>query len=108
MSLADSSINGYLDDSVTIEPYTGQSQTQAPSYGAAVTYRANVDPAVNRSIDASGREFTSMCVVTISGQLQIDPRSRLTLPAGWVPNRPPIRKIVARSGVGLDHTEITL
>lgn len=103
MSLGSSSLAGYLLDVVTIEPYTGEDSQQAPTYAAGVQYQAQVLPFAELRIDASGREFTSMATVTISGQQQIDQRSRVT---GWSPLQPPIRSIRPLKGVGLDLTEL--
>ena len=104
----DASLTAMLDDTVTIEPYVSQSSSQDGSYGAAVTYAAQVLPWVERSIDAQGREFRSTARVIIPERVAVDPRSRITLPAGFTPNQPPIRAVRPNKGLGLDHTEIIL
>lgn len=107
----DGAIVSLLDDTVTIEPFVSQDTSQAPTYGAAVTYPAQVLPWVERTIDAQGREFRSSAKaakVIIPDRLAVDPRSRITLPAGFVPNQPPIRAVRPNKGLGLDHTEIVL
>jgi hypothetical protein len=106
--LGATSLVSMMLDSVTIEPYTGRDYQQAPTYGAAVTYQAQVLPYSRQMKDAQGREFVSMAQVIISGRQQIDLRSRVTLPAGWQPNQPPIRILRPLAGLGLDHTEVIL
>ena len=95
-------------DQITIEPWTGFNSVQAATYGAAVTYAAQVFPWVERVINREGREVKSQAKVVIQERLQIDPRSRITLPSGFAPNQPPILAIRPNLGVGLDHTEVIL
>ena len=95
-----------MTDTVTIEPFTSLSESQAPTYGASVSYQAQVLPYSERLVDAAGREWRSIARVIIPERLAVDIRSRLTLPAGFVPNQPPIRLVRPIAGLSLDHTEI--
>jgi hypothetical protein len=100
-----------LPDTVTIEPYQESTVTGARSYGAAVTYNAQVVNEYERVIDRNGRDVKSTSRVLIPGRIHIDPRSRITLPAGWVPQQPPIISVRPVGGVAamnLDSTEILL
>lgn len=97
-----------MEDTVTIEPFQGYDYQQAPSYGPAVSYPAQVLPWSERVIDAQGREIRSTARVIIPDRLAIDTRSRITLPAGFEPNQPPIRGLRPLRGLNLDHTEILL
>ena len=56
--------------------------------------------------DAEGKEFTSAARVIIPERVAVDLRSKITLPAGFVPNTPPIRLVRPVRGLGLDHTEL--
>lgn len=101
----DETLNELLEDEITIEPWASQDVDLKPSYGAAVTYsKALVELHSERSIDAEGREFRSSVRVIIPERVQVDLRSRVTLPSGFVPNQPPLRAVYGHKGLGLDHT----
>lgn len=111
----DSRLDSFLEDEVTIEPPTTRTQAQAQSYGPPVTYPAQVFPWVERVItpvgagtgrNAEGREVRSTGIVRIKDRVAIDQKSRLTLPAGWVPQQPPILGVRPMKGAGLAVTEI--
>jgi hypothetical protein len=62
-------------------------------------------------IDAKGREMNSNVRVIIPDRVLIDPRDRITLPTGWVPNQPPILAVRPCGGVvgmAMDSTEVLL
>src|SRR5689334_5991181 len=101
----DATLTELMVDSITIEPWGTQDVDLKPTYGSPVTY-PNVLCELHEKIymDAEGREFQSAVRVLIPERLTIDKRSRVTLPAGFVPQKPPIRAIFAHKGVGLDHT----
>jgi hypothetical protein len=104
----DTSMLSLMEDTVTIEPYAGTNAQQAVTYGTAVTYAAQVLPWSERVIMAGGREVRSTTSVIIPDRLFIDQRSRITLPAGVVPNQPPILGVQPLRGLSLDHTRILL
>lgn len=95
-----------MTDTVTIEPYVSQTSAQVATYGAAVTYQAQVLPWVERVITPAGREVRSTTAVIIPERVAVDPRSRLTLPAGFSPNQPPILGVQPIKGLGLDNTKL--
>lgn len=97
-----------MEDTVTIEPFSSVDQYQAVTFGAAVTYRAQVLPYVERVIGPDGREVRSTAKVIVPDRLSIDPRSRITLPSGFNPASPPILGVRPIKGLGLDSTEILL
>lgn len=103
------SLESFLEDEVTIEPFVSLSQAQVASYGPAKTYAAQVLPYVEKVIDPrNGREARSTAQVIIAERLAVDYRSRITLPAGFSPNQPPIMAVRPIKGLGLDHTSILL
>lgn len=105
----DGSLLELMPDQVTIEPFVSESSARVITYGAAVTYQAQVLPYVERVTDAvSGRDVKSALQVIVPEQLSVDPRSRLTIisPAGFTPATPPIRAIRPLRNLGLDHTQI--
>jgi hypothetical protein len=95
-----------MEDTVSIEPFSSLSSSQAATYGTAVNYSAQVLPYSERGIDAQGKEWKSTCQVIIPERVAVDIRSRITLPAGFVPNQPPIRAVRPIKGLSLDHTQI--
>lgn len=103
----DSSLLEFFEDSVTVEPFSSQTSAQAPTFGAAVTYRALIERGAKRVIDRSGREVISTIQVTIPERIHVDQRSRLTLPAGFVPQQPQIHAVTFLKGLGMDHTQIS-
>jgi hypothetical protein len=96
-------------DQVTVEPFTAESSARAQSVGTAVTYRAQISRGARRIwSEKAGREVISNVQVIISSRVHIDQRSRVTLPAGFVPQTPPIIGIEPMTGLGLAHTVIYL
>jgi hypothetical protein len=105
-----------FEEEITYEPPTTRTQSQAQSYGTAVTYPAQVLPWVERVItavsghavgeNAGSREVLSKCKVIIPGRVELDPQGRITLPAGHTPQQPQIRAVRPYKGIGLDCTEI--
>lgn len=104
----DSSLTDLMFDTVTIEPFVSETAAQVPTYGAAVTYQAQVLPFAEKQVDARGKEFVSMAQVVIPNRIAVDLRSRITLPAGFSPSQPPIRSVQPAKGLDLDHTRIVL
>lgn len=102
----DSTMLGLMEDTVLIEPFQSLSSSQAPTFGTGVTYAAQVLPYSQDLLDANGKEWKSMARVIIPERVAVDVRSRITLPAGFVPNQPPIRQVRPIKGLSLDHTEI--
>lgn len=98
-----------MPDEITIEPWQSTSVTQAHTYAAAVTYAAQVVNQYELVIDSNGRSIKSTARAIIPDRVHIDPRSRITLPAGWVPSQPAIvavRPVGGVASMGLDSTEI--
>ena len=96
-----------MGDEITIEPYASNSATQAATYGAAVTYQAQVIAEWRKTIDRNGRELKSNVRVLIPERIHVDPRDRLTLPEGWIPRQPPIISVSPVGGaLGIDSTEV--
>ena len=109
--MLDPAFDELLPDEITIEPFVSASVSQARTYGTAVTHRAQVTDEYERVINKDGREVKSKTRVLIAGRVHIDPRSRITLPSGWVPQQPPIISVSPVGGVAgmqLDSTEIRL
>lgn len=106
----DPSLLELLPDEITIEAFLSTTVTQDRTYGPKVIHPAQVTNEFERVIDSNGRSIMSTSRALIPDRvLDIDPRSRVTLPEGWTPNQPPIVKVRPVGGVasiGLDSTEI--
>lgn len=103
----DGALDELMFEEVTIAPFSGYTgATQVASYGAAVTYKAQVLPYTQKMTDDEGKEFVSQSRVIIPERVAIDPRSKITLPSGFTPQTPPIRMVRPVRGLDLDHTEI--
>ena len=98
-----------LPDEITIEPFVSTTVTHADVYGAAVIFPAQVVNEYERVVGRDGRVIKSVARAIIPDRVHIDPRSRVTLPTGWIPNQPPIvvvRPVGGVASIGLDSTEI--
>lgn len=104
----DLSLAGMFEDTVTVEPFSSETGARVQSFGSAVTYRALVQRGARRTIGPSGREVISNVQITIPQRVAIDQRSRVTLPAGFVPQQPPIIGVEPLRGLGMDHTVVYL
>lgn len=104
----DAALLEFLTDSITIEPFSAETGARVQSFGAAATYRALVERGARRVIGPGGREVISNVQVTIPDRVLVDQRSRVTLPAGFVPLQPPILAVEPLKGLGLDHTVLHL
>lgn len=62
-------ISGWLSQSVTVLPRTGQSSTGAPTYGAPVVMPARVQPAQGLVRDRNGEEVVSSQVVYVASSI---------------------------------------
>ena len=107
----DPALEEFMVDEITIEPYSTASVTGARTYGAAVTYKAQIVNDVDRVIDRNGRQVKSSQRILIAGRQNIDVRSRLTVvdPAGRALATPPIiavRPVGGPLSMALDNTEI--
>lgn len=81
-----------MNDTVTVEPWTGQDAYAKPSFGAAVQYKGRVVSRIRMVRAFDGQEKVSSRTVWLAGDLKVDPRDRLTLPDG---TQPPILSVNA-------------
>lgn len=86
-----------MPDTVTIERLEATDAFGSKIYGQAVPYRAYVEGRVRRIIAFSGQEQVSTVTVYVGGVPVVNASDRLTLPAGWVPQRPPILAVARLS-----------
>lgn len=104
----DSSLLELYEDTITVEPFSAETSARVRTYGSGTTYQTIVTAGAKRVIANDGAEVVSNVQVLIPNRVHIDQRSRVTLPAGYVPNQPPILGIRHWKGLGMDSTEILL
>lgn len=79
-----------MQDTITIEPYSGQNVNQEDTYSAAVTYTCRVVGKRKIVRKPDGQEAVSNAQAWLDRLASIDPRSRITLPSRFTPQQPPI------------------
>jgi hypothetical protein len=73
-------------DTVTLEPSTGFTKYNDPTYGTPIAVQCHIVRMNKRALDRSGREVTSTVQVILADPtLEIDTNARLTLPDGSRP-----------------------
>lgn len=100
------SLSVFFEDTVLIAPPTTMTGAQVQSYGSDVSYPAIIQQGARRITTTGGKEVDSTVQVLIPGRVQVDPRSRITLPSGFVPNQPPILAVAPLKFQDLDHTMV--
>lgn len=96
----------FFEDRVTIEPYVSMTGAQVMSYGPAVTYPAIMQKARRRTVGSDAREVVSNVQVIIPNRVQVDTRSRLTLPSGFTPAQPAILGVEPTKFMDLTSTMV--
>lgn len=104
----DATLASLFEDEITIESFSSETAARVPSYGASVTYQALIERGARRIVGRDGRDVVSNVSVLIPQRLNIDQRSRVTLPADFVPRQPPILGVEPLRGLSMDHTRLLL
>jgi hypothetical protein len=98
-----------MNDTITIEPFTGRDGYGTPSYGASVSYACRINGEQRQVTNVFGVDVTSKARIYLMDTPVIGALDRLTLPAGNVPQQPPIIAVDGLSDEsGPHHTEITV
>ena len=96
-----------MPHTITVAPYSSDDRYGAPTFGTAVSYTALVQQKVRQVRNLAGEERVSMVTVYVNTTAAITPKDRLTLPAGFTPQTPPIISVARQSDEsGLHHTVI--
>jgi hypothetical protein len=100
----------FLNDTITIEPFLSRDAYGTATYGPAVTYECRVSGSQKQLVDASGVQRVSKATINLAGTPAIGPTDRLTMPAGFSPQQPPLLMVNPLTDeAGLPHhTEITV
>lgn len=82
---------------ISVEPVSGTSSKGGKAYGDAVTYTARIVGKRQIVKNAEGIDVLSTTTIYVAHDVQIDPKSRVTLPAGSFPSgsssQPPIQSV---------------
>ncbi len=99
--------NDFLNDTVTVEPLVSRDGYGTPTYGAAVSYQCRVSGNEIQVADVSGVVRATKATIYIMGNPTINPADRLTMPAGFFPQQPPMIGVNTLSDEnGPHHVEI--
>lgn len=99
----------FMTDTVTIEPLLAKDAYGAPSFNAPVSYVCRVDGQTNQRVSINGEDRTVKAMIFIQGTPSIGPFDRLTMPAGFLPQQPPILVVnLYTDESGAHHTEIAV
>lgn len=95
-----------MSDTVDVYPYLSQSVSGVPTYASLpTTYPAYIEMKNHRVIDAIGREVMAKGKVFLGVPAVIDVRSKVVLPAEYVPTSPPIISVdIANDENGNHHS----
>lgn len=98
-----------MSDVITYEApsgtYTDRGQ---PNYAAAVTYPCHIDPASGDEIvrGPSGEENRAKWTIYVGTTTVLNPEGRITLPAGFDPQTPPVFSIERRADETGSHHQV--
>ena len=99
----------FMTDTVTIEPLLSKDDYGIESYGGGTLYACRIDVGTKQTVNINGVERSVDAMVYLLGTLPIGPTDRLTLPAGFSPQQPPILRVSPFTDeLGSHHTEIAL
>lgn len=100
----------FFNETITIEPFLGRDSYGTSSYGAAVSYPCRINGSQRQIVDVMGVTRVSKAKINLAGRPVIGPNDRLTLPATFVPQQPPLLIVnPLMDDVGEPHhTEITV
>jgi hypothetical protein len=95
-------VQGLLDTTVELEPWTAQDSYGRGTYGAKRTVLARIQQGIYQTLGANGQTLVAGYKVILGEAIQVDPRDRLTLPEAFGPRaiggktaevQPPIRSV---------------
>lgn len=79
-----------MQDTITIEPYSGTNVNQEDTYGASVSYTCRVVGKRKIVRLPSGQEAVSNAQAYLDRLATVDPRDKITLPVRFAMRNPPI------------------
>lgn len=99
----------FLNETVTIEPMLSRDGYGLATYGIGVDYPCRIDSATRQTVNVNGVDRSQIAVIFIPGNPVITPSDRITLPATFDPQQPPMLKVDAlQDESGPHHMEIVV
>ncbi len=99
----------FMTDTVLIEPLVSRDAYGLASYGPAMTYPCRIDGTAKQTVNVNGVERSITAMVYVMGTPIILPSDRLTMPANFDPQQPPMLRISQFTDEGgAHHTEIAV
>jgi len=83
----------FMTDTVTIEPLVSRDSYGLASYGPAVSYACRIDGTAKQTVNVNGAERSITAMLYIPDNPIILPEDRLTMPATFTPQQPPILRV---------------
>ena len=104
-----SDFDDFMNDTVIIEPFELRDSYGTASYFPPVSYACRISGAQKQVTDVRGVEVMSKATIYIMGSPVVGATDRLTLPAGNIPQQPPILVVnKVTDEAGDHHLEITV
>jgi hypothetical protein len=82
-----------LNQTITVEPFTGSDGYGEPSFGTSISYKARCVGKTRIIRDGKGNERISSHTVYVNSLAEFSPKDRITLPIGYSPQQPQIISI---------------
>jgi hypothetical protein len=100
------SFAGLMNDVITVETFTSQDGYGQPIFGSSRQLPARIQAGPKKTINSRGEEIVSGVRIYIAGS-SISIKDRITLPARFSPQQPPILRIETPNGLhSIHHTVI--
>lgn len=111
----DPEFEAFMPETITLEPTIALSGFGAQTPGAAKTIRCRIEQEARKVTDREGKEVVSQTRLYLKPTAEdgtsytIAPTDRITLPAGFLPQQPPILSVSRQADeAGLHHYEVAL
>lgn len=99
----------FMTDTIIIEPLVSRDTYGLANYGPAVTYACRIDATTKQTVNINGVERSISAMIYLKDNPIILPADRLTMPAFFTPQQPPMLRIAPFTDEsGAHHTEIAV
>lgn len=99
----------FMTDRITVEALLSKDSYGTPSYNSPVTYACRIDGTTKQRVSVEGVERSVNAMIYIPNTPAIGPTDRITMPAGFSPQQPPILRVgVFTDESGPHHLEVAV